>query len=301
VGSQLTLVSFLKRMGKNAVPLWPGPFKRTEIKPYEALFSVKLPGEGFEKNRLIIADCASPDRTGDLEHLLGNLPTAVIDHHIGGRYARGGESCGPVYLDGKAPSTTFMVFQIIKAMGFLPTREEADLLFFGLCTDTGFFGNVDETGARTFEAAAELVRLGANPKKIYERIYGGKSLGSRIIIGRTLARSESHFGGGLILSTEELEETRDYGMEGRDSDSVYQMLQTISGMEAVVVIRQDTPEKVAVGFRSRDQVDVAAVARLFGGGGHKNAAGANIEGTIAEVKPKILAAFENSLSGNPIR
>jgi phosphoesterase RecJ-like protein len=67
-------------------------------------------------------------------------------------------------------------------------------------------------------------------------------------------------------------------------------------MAAIVIIRQEKPDNCTVGFRSRDDVDVAAVARAFGGGGHKNAAGASIVGTIAELKPKILNAFETIFS-----
>jgi phosphoesterase RecJ-like protein len=124
-------------------------------------------------------------------------------------------------------------------------------------------------------------------------MFGGKSLDSRYLLGLVLSRAESHFGGKLIISTEEYEETQRYGLEGRDSESLYQLLQSVAGVEAIVIIRQEKPDNCTVGFRSLDKVDVATVARSLGGGGHKNAAGLSINGTIPEIKKRILAIFEN--------
>jgi phosphoesterase RecJ-like protein len=295
VGSQLALASALKRLGKKSVLCSAGPFKRTEIKSYERLFTAAPSAEDRAGARVIIMDCGAPDRTGDLAPCLEGLPSVVIDHHAVGTYAEGGENhdTALVYIESGAPSTTFIVFHLIKALGLEPSKEEAELLLFGLCTDTGFFRHVDEKGRAVFEIAAELTGAGASPKKTFQEMHGGKSLDSRILMGLILARTEACFGGKLLFSTEEYEETRRFGLEGRDSDSVYQMLQTVTGMEAIVIIRQEKPDNCTVGFRSREDIDVAAVARMFGGGGHKNAAGASIPGTIAELKPKILKAFEN--------
>ncbi|MDR2371155.1 MAG: bifunctional oligoribonuclease/PAP phosphatase NrnA [Treponema sp.] len=289
VGSQLALSSVLRRLGKEAVPCSAGPFKRTEVKPYEKFF-IGEPGKAErEGSRVITVDCSAVSRTGDLAPFLEGLPSAVIDHHGAGDHP---EHSAEFYLDPGAPSTTFMIQRLIGALGLEPDREEARLLLFGLCTDTGFFRHVDSTGAETFAAASELIRAGASPKQIFLDINGGKSLDSRRLLAMALLRAESHFGGRLIFSSEEMEETVRFGSEGRDSDSLYQMFQSVAGVEAVVIIRQEEAGKCAVGFRSRDAVDVAAIAASFGGGGHKNAAGAAVPGTIAELRPKILEKFE---------
>jgi len=293
VGSQLALTLVLRRMGKEAIPCSAGPFKRTEIKSYECFFtSAPAVSAG---TRAVIVDCSSPDRTGDLEPFLEGLPRAVIDHHESGRYAAGkAASAGAaVYVDAKAPSATFMVLKLIEALGLELLREEAELLFFGLCTDTGFFRHVGGEGAETFEAAAALIRSGANPKAAFAAMYGGKSLDSRKLLGQVLLRAESLFDGKLILSSEEYEETCRFGLEGRDSESLYQLLQSVAAVEAIVIIRQETPANCTVGFRSRDWVNVGSIAESFGGGGHKHAAGLSIAGTIAELRPKIIKAFEN--------
>jgi phosphoesterase RecJ-like protein len=242
---------------------------------------------------VIVTDCSSLERTGDLAPFLEGLPLAVIDHHAVGDFADAGAS-GPVYIDGGAPAVTVLILRLIEALGMTIERHEAELLLFGLCTDTGFFRHVDESGADVFDAAARMVRAGASPKQAFLDINGGKSLDSRILMGCILQRAEAYYGGRLLLSTEEYEETQRYGLEGRDSDALYQLLQSVSGMEAIVLIRQEKldPPQCTVGFRSRNQVDVAAVARSFGGGGHKNAAGLSISALIGELKPKILEAFK---------
>jgi phosphoesterase RecJ-like protein len=296
VGSQLALCSLLRRLGKEAIPCSAGPFKRSEILPYRDLFTANIGEAEREGARVIVTDCSGQGRTGDLGAALEGLPRAIIDHHA--TNPDGDDTGnGPVYLDGQAPATCFMILAVLEALGLEPTPEEAELLFFGLCTDTGFFRHVDAQGAETFAAAARLVRAGASPKGIYRAINGGKSLDSRLLMGRVLSRAESHFGGKLILSTEEYEETQRFGLEGRDSDQLYQILQSVSGVEAIVIIRQETPDNCTIGFRSQDRVDVAKIALQFGGGGHKNAAGSSIGGAIEALKPKILKAFEEELEG----
>ncbi|MDR0388390.1 MAG: bifunctional oligoribonuclease/PAP phosphatase NrnA, partial [Treponema sp.] len=127
--------------------------------------------------------------------------------------------------------------------------------------------------------------------EVFRAIHGGKSLGSRILLGRILSRAETHYGGKLVYSFETYEDTQKFGLEGRDSDSLYQLLQSVAGVEAIVVIRQESADTCTVGLRSRDRVDVAEIAARFGGGGHKNAAGVKIAGTIEELKPRLIEAF----------
>jgi phosphoesterase RecJ-like protein len=291
VGSQLALVSALRRMGKEAIPCSAGPFKRTEIMPYADRFIAKPDEKDRNGARVIVTDCSALHRTGGLEPCLKGLPLALIDHHAMGDHPSLKDGA-LIFRDPHAPSVTFMVLALIEALGLIPTAEEAEFLLFGLCTDTGFFRHVDERGAETFAYAGRMIAAGANPKRVFQAINGGKSLNSRKLMALVLSRAEEHFGGKLILSFEEYEETQNFGLEGRDSDNIYQLLQSVAGVEAIVVIRQESPEKCAIGFRSRDQVDVSAIAAAFGGGGHKNAAGLAVPGTIAEWRPKILDAFE---------
>jgi phosphoesterase RecJ-like protein len=188
-----------------------------------------------------------------------------------------------------------MIFSLIQALGLEPTEEEAKLLLLGLCTDTGFFRHVDSTGAETFAAASRMIGYGVSPKEVFYAINGGKKLASCHFLGLLLVRAKAYFNGKLVVTVEDYHETQHFGLENRDSDALYQLLQAVSGVEAVAVIRQETLKNCTVGLRSQDKVNVAEIASLFGGGGHKNAAGLSIEGVIEEVTPKILKAFADFL------
>jgi phosphoesterase RecJ-like protein len=292
VGSQLALTSALKRLGKQATPCSAGPFKRTEIVPFADRFMGQIGERERDGSRVIIVDCTAADRTGDLEASLKGLPTAIIDHHDTNREASPGMV---VFLDADAPSVTFMILALIEALGLAPNPEEAEFLLFGLCTDTGFFRHVDAGGAETFAYASRLVKAGANPKNAFQNMYGGKSLGSRILLGHILSRAETYYGGKLIYSYETYEDTQKFGLEGRDSDSLYQLMQSIGGVEAILVIRQESADACTAGLRSLDRVNVAEIAAQFGGGGHKNASGLKTAGTIEGLKPKLIEAFRGQL------
>jgi phosphoesterase RecJ-like protein len=288
VGSQLALASFLRRSGKNAYLCSAGPFSRTEIMPYESRFFIEAPPEKpSERAAALILDCSSLQRIGTVAMSLPKVPIAFIDHH-----AAGSAVGDVVFIDDKAPSVTAMVLLLIEAMGGKPNKEEAEYLLFGLGTDTGFFRHLDEHSEETFKAVSRLVAAGASPKRTYDLMYGGKSLLSRKLMGEILTRTEQHFAGALLVSFATLQDQQRYGLASRDSDALYQLLLSIAGCEAAMIIRQETETNCTVGIRARDRIDVGSIAASFGGGGHRLAAGLSILGGPEEVKDKLIAAFE---------
>jgi phosphoesterase RecJ-like protein len=287
VGSQLALASFLKRSGKKAYLLSSGPFTRNEISSYEGRFSMEAPPERHsERAAALVLDCSSLSRIGVVAESLPKVPIAFIDHHAAGA------AVGDVlFIDDKAPSVTVMVLLLIEAMGGKPTKEEAEYLLFGLGTDTGFFRHLDEGSEETFKAAARLVAAGASPKRTHSLMYGGKSLLSRKLMGEILSRTEQHFGGAVLVSFVTLQDQQRYGLASRDSDALYQLLLSVAGCEAAMIIRQEGEADCTVGLRALDRIDVGSIAASFGGGGHRLAAGLSIRGGLEEVKGKLTAAF----------
>jgi bifunctional oligoribonuclease and PAP phosphatase NrnA len=171
------------------------------------------------------------------------------------------------------------------------------MLLFGLCTDTGYFRHLDARSSETFVFTSRLVAAGANPKQTFTVMNGGKTFGSRILISRILSRMKTYYNGRLIISFETLDDTVEFGLEGRDSDSLYQLIQSIAGVEAIVIVRQETGTNCTVGFRSLDRVDVSVIAASFGGGGHRQASGLSIAGTIDSLIPRFAAAFADQFPG----
>lgn len=293
IGSSLALSFFLQRLGKKTVLLSAGPFKRPEIQEYEPLFSAQVPD--YVRNMtgtvgVVIVDCSGADRTGTLEEQIAPFPTICIDHHATNTI---NDPASLVYPE--SPSTTFLIQSIIEKIAGQVTKEEADMLFFGLCTDTGFFRHLDGRSGEVFAHSARLVQAGANPKYTFAAINGGKTFASRLLISRILERMQPYYGGKLIVSFETAEDRETFGIENRDSDMTYQLIQGIAGVKAICIIRQDTETHCSVGFRSLDTVDVSIIASSFGGGGHKQAAGLYIEGTVDELLPQFVKAFEPQL------
>jgi len=293
VGSQLALRSALLRMGKDVTVSSAGPFKRAELKKYEDQFT-EIPDEKDNSNaKIIVVDCSGMERTGSLNEILKTFPCAIIDHHEAVTHPPSTPQ-NPVYVDANSPSCTLLIEKLINALGLDLTKEEAELLLFGLCTDTGFFRHLTHKNAYVFEAAARMVHHGASPKEIYKTINGGKSLDSRLLLGNILSRTESYFSGKLLISYEKLKEFKKYGFEGRDSDSLNKMLLSIEGVEAVVIIRQEYAKSCTVSLRSMDKIDVSQIAASFGGGGHKNASGLTMKGKISSVKKIIINSFKKA-------
>ena len=124
---------------------------------------------------------------------------------------------------------------------------------------------------------------------------GGKPWNTRKLLGLMLNRAERYCGGKLVVTYEKMEDTHHYGQEGRDSDALYTAMLATEGVEAVAFIRQETEHNCTAGFRSKDECDVSSIAAKFGGGGHKNASGASIEGRIETIIPSIIKEFSKVL------
>lgn len=270
-----------------------GPFKRTEIRDKAELFT-NVPTFLSEPERkrtgLLILDCSEMSRLGEIDGDLEGLDTFIVDHH---KTASVTENC---IIDPSSPATATLVQQLYEKLVGKPPKEVADLLFFGLATDTGYFRFLKDDSAEVFMAAARLVEAGTNPRQIYDRMTGGKAYNTRKLLGIMLNRAERYYNNKLVITYETTEDTRKYGQEGRDSDALYSLLLACDGVEAVVFLRQETEHNCTAGFRSRDAVDVSTIAAKFGGGGHKNASGASVEGKIETLIPAICKEFAKALN-----
>lgn len=292
LGSQLALGSYLTRVGKSIKQYNHGPFKRAEINRYAPLFSARIdPFDKVSRPGVIIVDCSSLDRIGDLQHDLADLKVAVIDHH-----ATTGHFGDVRWIQSHRASCTWMIHQLITTLGDTPNGDEAHWLLLGLATDTGFFRHLEAGSGDTFQTAAALVNAGASPKAVFQQINGGKVLPNQKLMGLILSRTESHFGGRFLYSWEAQADRAAFGAENRESDVIYQTLQGVTGVEVIALLRQDTATTVTGGLRSKSFIDVAVLAQKFGGGGHVRASGFSCPGTVAEVRARLLAELEPQFS-----
>ena len=290
MASCMGVAGILDAMNKKYQLLSAGPFKRNEVHRFEEQFSNImdfLDDSDRKKSALIIVDCSELSRLGEIDGDLTGLDIFVIDHHKTSglpENARG-------FIDSETPACAYIVQQFYeKLIGPLPEKLAKDL-FFGLCTDTGFFRFVNSSGAEVFDGASRLVKAGADPRKTYNQINSGKPYSTRKLLGTLLMKAERYLDGKLVITTESLDDTKKYGLEGRDSDSLYQLFLSTEGVKAVVFLRQDTETTCTGGFRSLEEIDVSQVAAKFGGGGHKNASGMSCNGKIETLLPQIVKEF----------
>jgi phosphoesterase RecJ-like protein len=283
IASQLLLAAIVRRLGRRALLHNDGPFARPEIARFGTAFQGDLPAAGqIEDLAIIVVDCSTAERTGRAADMLVRFPCLVIDHHASGIVF------GDVrYVDPGFPSVTLMALELMDRLRLDPTEEEAELILFGLCTDTAFFRHLGQSSARVFTAVARLVSLGASPQTAFHRIYGGRSLEERRLIGSTLAGTQSHHGGRILYCYQGQAERG--AMEGSGgSEEVYRLLQTVAGVRIVVLVRQESGAEHSVSLRSDGLTDVGIVARTLGGGGHPAAAGCTLVGDPESIRRRIL-------------
>ncbi len=289
IASSLALHSMLQKLGKMSTVLSAGPFKRSESKPYESMFKSQfVPMSNNEKKiGLFIVDCSEPHRLGeDVEKQVKKYDTFIIDHH------RTSQATENSIIIPSSPATTCLIQQLYEYKLGEINEHDSNLLFFGLSTDTGFFKFLNKNSEEVFLCASRLVKAGANPRQIAEDIESGKPFSTRKLLSVALDRAKQYFDERLIITFETIEDTHKYGREGRDNDALYQLLLSSDKVQAVVFVRQETDSQCTAGFRSKGDIDVSAIAAVFGGGGHKNAAGLSTQETIGTFIPRILAEFE---------
>lgn len=289
LSSAIALDSFLKRLGKKTFLATVGPFTRVETLHLQKYFIDRDLTEDEKKDSIVVyVDCNTPDRIGELEESLKGLEVMVIDHHTTditfGNYS---------WIDPTYPATTLMIQDLILSFNMVPTPFEAETLFLGFCTDTGFFRHLDKGTEDSLKKAAKLVEYGASPKETYSVMTGGKTLSSRKLLGRILERIEAYYNDRILISWEDLKDREELKAEDRDSDTLYQAMLSIKGVEAIAVIRQESENKCTVGLRSVKDVDVRKLAESFGGGGHPRAAGFATQGLLKDVKEKVISTFED--------
>ncbi len=299
IAAALALASFLERaLGKRTTCLNVGPFDRREIRSFGDCFRTRL--DPADRQRAIhpaaiILDCSGPQRVGALKEDIAGLPVAVVDHHAT-TSAYGDAS----FLVPTAAATCYLVQLIIESFDAGITPREAELLLFGIATDTGFFRHIESNAADLLAGVSRLLAAGASPKQAHARMTGGHTMSSRQLLGAILHRAEPICDGAGVISWETEDDVRRYGRESRDSDALYQLLFGIAGVRTAALVRYESETTVSGSLRSIDDLDVSAVAESFGGGGHRRAAGFTAEIEFGEAVDRVRARLEAALAPPPV-
>jgi phosphoesterase RecJ-like protein len=211
----------------------------------------------------------------------------IVDHHVS-QDDLGAES----FKDTQAEATGRLVFEAAGHLGVKLTPEIATPLFAALATDTGWFRFASTTG-NTFRVAGALVDAGARQDWIYNQLYEQDTLARLQLIGRILARAKTELDGRLIHTHVLREDFQATGALPSDTEDVINMTLEVAGTEVAVILVEQPAGGFKVSFRSRSQVDCSKLAEVFGGGGHKAAAGAFVDGPFPQAQAKVLDAVRS--------
>jgi phosphoesterase RecJ-like protein len=292
IGTSLALARILRAMGKEAA-VWlrdPMPPAYRPMPGAAGVHGGAEPPAGFPSgfDLCVVLECPTLDRSG-LEALLPRLPLLNIDHHLGN------DGYGLVrWVDVTAPAVGEMVLRLAERLGATVDADAATLLHLAIVTDTGGFRFQNATPA-AFEACARLVRLGSQPERIAQWLYESQSLGAVRLLGEVLPTLELAADGQVATALLTLEMFERAGAQPGESEGLIDHPRSIAGVEAVALCRERVPGRTKVSLRSRGDVDVEQIARRHGGGGHKNAAGFELAGTPAAVRPAVVAALAEIL------
>ena len=294
VGSSVALARLLRAAGKRAA-VWHRDPAPTIFRALEGVATIHLgptPPAGFPASfdLVVVLECPTLERTG-LEDALVSLPCLNLDHHLGNTGYGAAR-----WIDTKAPAVAVLVLRLARALGIVPDSLTAQALYLALSTDTGNFRFTNAT-AVAFETAAELVRLGARPDVVAHWVYGSQPVGAVRLLAEMLGSLELHAGGRIAYVELRPEMFARAGAGAGDAEGLIDVPRSIAGVVAVVLLRTNDDGSVKGSLRSRDPIDVEAIARRFGGGGHRNAAGFSVDASdAAALKASVLAAMEAASS-----
>ncbi|MHB8996198.1 MAG: DHH family phosphoesterase [Armatimonadota bacterium] len=288
MGSGLALLHALRAHGKAVQLVAP-----TEVAAhYRWLPGAELLQQSIQgqPDVTIYLDCDSPERAGDLQAQLEAAPTLVqIDHHKG-------QAFGHVqYLDRTAAATTVLIYRIMTALQWPITPDIATCLYTGIVTDTGSF-RFENTNIEVLSVASQLVALGAVPSQVAERVSESRPISRMRLLGRALAGLQSSADGRIIWSVLGPEDYQLTDTSAGDTEGIIDLLKQVEGQRVSMILK--APESLLewqISLRS-PVVDVAEVARQFGGGGHARAAGCDLSGPLDEVLPRLVGALQIALA-----
>jgi phosphoesterase RecJ-like protein len=299
LGSLVAVTLALRELGKDAVMYLFGEVPLPREYRFMRLGDLQrqLPTD-LDERVLVAVDAANERRLGpDHARLLETVPLTVdIDHHHDN--SRFGD-LNLIVPD--ASSTGEILRDVLDALGVGLTPEIAEALYIAIVTDTGRFQYANTT-ARALRLAAELVEAGANVHRVFQGVYESVAFAKLKLVARALEHAKVLEGGRLVVAYLDKEDFTDAGAEEPFSEGIIDYLRAVEGAEMAALIRE--PPTVNGPLRrislrtTEEHLDVSAIARKSGGGGHKQAAGFPSEGSVEEItdflRREFLAQSPNS-------
>src|SRR5436190_6368824 len=296
LGSLLAMKLTLDQLGKDSVMVLHGDAPLPGEYAFMPLTELRRRWPDDVSERVLLAvDCANESRIADPE-VLGRVPLSVdIDHHHDNtRFGR----INLIVAD--ASSTGEVLRDLLRELDVELTPEIAEALYIALVTDTGRFQYTNTT-PKTLRLAAELVEAGADVHRVFQGVYESVQFAKLKLLARALERAQVYEGGRLVVSHLLRSDFTDLNAPEAYSEGIIDYLRAVEGASMAALIREpprsDGPARRISLRSSDDELDVSAIARLSGGGGHRQAAGFSSEASIEEITQFIHDEFARASSG----
>ena len=293
LGSSIALSLALESLGKETIIYDKDPVPEFyKFLPGHERFTQSLesfasgePAQGGQISNLILLDCNEIERTGieKIEFVL----SAVIDHH------ETESTFGDIkWIEPHAAATGLMLFYVIKELGVKITKDIAINLYAAIAIDTGTF-RYSNTTPEVLRVAAELIEAGADPSYIAESLYETWSENRFRLLLKVLNTLEIN--NDVVITLVTLDMFRETGASVSDTESFVGFSRILKSVNSSVLFREIENNYYKVSLRSKGkQINVAKVAAMFGGGGHRNAAGCKIRSDFKTAKETLLKAIRES-------
>lgn len=244
----------------------------------------------IEADAAILLECSDltrPEVGGLDEYFIIN-----IDHHLGNAMYGGVN-----WFDASAAACGEMVADVIDALGVSWTPDIATHLFLAIATDTGGF-RYGPISARTFDVCRRIAETGVATAQLSRQIFDSFSIGRVKLTGAMLNAMELHHRDRLAILAFDDELLRACGATVDDTEGLVNMPLAAREVSAVALLKRQAGDTYRISLRSKGDVDVRAVANLWNGGGHRNAAGCTVSGAFESIKHAFVAALGQALDGD---
>lgn len=286
LGSALGLALGLKALGKKVKVYNPDPvpYSLRFLPGSERVTSVLAEGERYDASFLV--DCADLDRVGPAFEKHPGLGTKVVlDHHA--RSRREGDLN---FVVPTAASSGMVVLKVLKALKVKIDRGIATNIYVTLATDTGNF-RYSNVNAGVFEAAKQMVAAGVVPWHVSRELYERQPKERLKLLPEVLKTLAFSFEERVAVIFVTREMYRQTGGARDMSEDFIEFPRSIDSVEVAIFLKETEDGRVKASLRSKEYVDVGAVAALFGGGGHIRAAGCTFDEGLETARDKLLGAL----------
>jgi len=298
LGSEMALYIILKEMGKNVQVVnqdkTPDIYKYLPgiediICTYELDKDYSL--ETKPETVLIILDSSNLERIGNIHLNMKNVKFIInIDHHssntLFGKYN---------YVDSDASSVGEILYKLIEQLKQNLNKAMAISLYTAIVTDTGSFKYAN-TNENTFKIALDLIKHGVSPSCIANYIYNNNKLSSLKILGEALRQLKIDSSLQISWTTVTMNMLKETNSKDEETEGIVDKILSIKNIKVSAFLRETENGYIKVSFRSKGNFNVDNFARQFNGGGHPNAAGCNIKGTIHKVEGLVISRLQDKLS-----